>query len=481
MTLTKPKKAFLYCRISDSKNGTGTGVRDQEADLRRRAGELGWGVAGVVVENDTSAFKRRTVTLPNGERALRVVRPGWRSLLDDLASGRADGLIALDLDRAARDPRDLEDLIDVVEARRPRIPVESVTGSLKLASDSDITMARIMVAVANKSSRDTARRVTRARLRQAEAGAFGGGSRPFGFEADGVTPATCEADELRRAVDAVLAGAGLRSVVADLNARGVMAARGGRWTTQSLRGVLLAPRMAGLVQYQGSIIDGPTRAAIIDRDTWEAVGAVLNDPNRKTTPGPTPRWLGSGLFLCGHPEHAGEVVTLRSGTAGTKNYPVYRCSQAAHLVRTAGPLDEFVQAVIIERLSRPDAADLLAPASNVDAVVLAREANGLRARIAEAKDAWESGVLTLADMKVRTARMGDKLDAIEATLASAAGRSPLAGLAGNLDAATVWDGLDLGRRRAVLDVLLTVTVLPRDRRGRGFDPDSVRVTPRDAP
>jgi len=172
---------------------------------------------------------------------------------------------------------------------------------------------------------------------------------------------------------------------------------------------------------------------------------------------------------------------MRSGTAGAKAYPAYRCSRAAHLVRTARPLDDYVQAVVIERLSRQDAADLLAPASDVDGPALSREANGLRARIIEARDAWESGALTLADLKIRTARMQDKLGEIETTLASASGRSPLAGLAGNLDAATVWDGLDLGRCRAVLDILLTVTVLPRDGRGRGFDPDSVRVTPRDAP
>jgi hypothetical protein len=44
-------------------------------------------------------------------------------------------LLALDLDRIARDPRDLEDLIDVVESHTPHVPVESVTGSLRLANE----------------------------------------------------------------------------------------------------------------------------------------------------------------------------------------------------------------------------------------------------------------------------------------------------------------------------------------------------------
>jgi site-specific DNA recombinase len=69
-------------------------------------------------------------------------------------------LIPLDLDRAMRDPRDLEDLIDLIEQSSPRIPVESVSGSLRLANDADVTVAQVMCAVANKASRDTARRAS---------------------------------------------------------------------------------------------------------------------------------------------------------------------------------------------------------------------------------------------------------------------------------------------------------------------------------
>ena len=82
--------------------------------------ETGSGLRGV------SAFKRRRIPLPDGRTELRTVRPGFRRALAMLADGQADGLIALDLDRAMRDPRDLEDLIDLVEQSSPRIPVEPV-------------------------------------------------------------------------------------------------------------------------------------------------------------------------------------------------------------------------------------------------------------------------------------------------------------------------------------------------------------------
>ncbi|MBA2772736.1 MAG: recombinase family protein, partial [Nocardioidaceae bacterium] len=139
----KPVRAAILVRISDDRAGDAAGVGRQEKDARALADRLGWQVSEVIIENDVSAFKRRTVTLPDGSTALRVLRPGFRRLLELLTLGQVDGMIAYDLDRVARDPRDLEDLIDVVE--QTRAPVESVSGSLRLANDSDITMARVMV------------------------------------------------------------------------------------------------------------------------------------------------------------------------------------------------------------------------------------------------------------------------------------------------------------------------------------------------
>jgi site-specific DNA recombinase len=116
-----------------------------------------------------------------------------------LADGQADGLIALDLDRAMRDPRDLEDLIDLVRQSSPRIPVEPVSGSLRLANDADMTLAGVTCAVANKASRDTACRVTAARRHRAEAGQHSAREpRPLGFERGGVTINPAEAAEIVR-------------------------------------------------------------------------------------------------------------------------------------------------------------------------------------------------------------------------------------------------------------------------------------------
>ena len=163
-----PRNAIILARLSDLRDDDERGADGQVSDGHDYARRIGWAIGPrlthVIIENNeagsglrgVSAFKRRRIALPDGRAELRTVRPGFRRALAMLADGRADGLIALDLDRAMRDPRDLEDLIDLVEQSSPRIPVESVSGSLRLANDADITLARVMCAVANKASRDTA-------------------------------------------------------------------------------------------------------------------------------------------------------------------------------------------------------------------------------------------------------------------------------------------------------------------------------------
>jgi hypothetical protein len=143
------------------------------------------------------------------------------------------------------------------------------------------------------------------------------------------------------------------------------------------------------------------------------------------------------------------------------------CAQAA--------LDDYVEAEVVRRLSRPDAADLLIPSVEVDMAGLAQEANGLRARLVNLGDLVESGDMTPGDYRPRKARLTEQLASIEAEMSAAAGTSPLAGIAGQPDAGEVWKQLDLANRKAVIDCLMEVTVLPAVKRGKGFDSDRVLI------
>jgi site-specific DNA recombinase len=166
-------------------------------------------------------------------------------------------------------------------------------------------------------------------------------------------------------------------------------------------------------------------------------------------------------------------------TAG-RGIPCYRCpgkvGTTGHVVRVAGPLDAYIEAVIVARLSRPDAIDLLAPAApEVDLPGLRAAANAARARLTEIAEMLGDGELTRAEAQIARTRATARLERTEAEIATATRPSPLAGLVDAPDPAMVWAGLDIGRRRAVLAELLTVTVLPAGRPGPRFDPDTVNI------
>ena len=487
-----PQQAILLARISDARGDDTHGVDGQVDGGHAHAARLGWGIGPasthVIVENDTSAFKRRKITLPDGRKELRTVRPGFRRALAMLATGEADGLIAIDLDRACRDPRDLEDLIDIVESHRPRIPVESVTGSLRLANDSDVTTARIMVAVANKASRDTGRRVSNARKLQAATGRYGGGRRSFGFEPDGVTIRPSEAAEITRASEAILTGVSLRQVLLDVRGRGIPTVTGARWSSATLRDILLRPRNAGLMVYRDSGYHGPPYSddeiigrapwpPIIPESTWRAVAAILTDPARTQTPGNTPRWLGSLIYRCGICDDGATCRVHAVRALGGQ----YRCEQG-HLSRSAPRADEYVTEVITNWLAKPEAARVLqVPVDEPDLPALRREAASLRELLDEQARLHARRIIDTRQLEAGSGELRGKLNGIEGRLAAYARRDPLDGIAGNPDAAQVWEGLGLGRQRAALTALVAVTLHParpgRQRGGGYFDHGSVRFGP----
>ncbi|MFG1878875.1 recombinase family protein [Sphaerisporangium sp. NPDC049003] len=475
------KRAAILARISDADDGETAGVDDQVRDMRAWVARRGWSLeeAHVLVENDTSAFKRRKIKLPNGQTDFRTVRPKFRRALELLATRQADVLVVLDLDRLARQPRDLEDLIDLVETSRFAVTCESLTGSCQLTSDAGITMARIMCAVANKSSKDTARRVSRARLRQAEAGQFGGGPRPYGFEADGITPRPAEVAEIAKMGDVVLLpnfgkrnGPSLKGIARDLRARGVLTATGGEFASTTVRDVLLRPRNAALMVHKpGEGRKHYTPADVVGRAPWEpiiseeafwAITAKLCDPSRLTNSGPASKWLGSGVYRCPCAE-----VTRVHGAGDKANRPVYRCYGSGgkgHATCPQAELDEYVEAVAIAILAR-DAADLIAkPTTGVDAPALRAELIAVRQRKANLVEDYAEGLIPeRAEYLAGVKKAQAKIEKIQRALDDVAESSPLAPFAGiesEEAARTVWKGLGVTHQREVINAIMTVTLKP---------------------
>ncbi|MCW2899511.1 MAG: hypothetical protein JWO67_1776 [Streptosporangiaceae bacterium] len=463
------------------------GIGRQEEDGRAHAKRLGWTITKVIPEDDTSAFKRRKIALPDGTTGLRTVRPGFRAALDLLASGECDGLIADDLDRVARDPRDLEDLIDVVESRHPRIPVESVTGSLRLANDADITMARIMCAVANKSSRDTSRRVSRKHEELAAEGKPGGGGfRGYGYDRRNLEVVPEEAEIVREIAARVLGtwhdwtpeqraayethGESLNSVADDLQAREVPTVTGAAWNALSVRSVVTKPRIAGLRAHRGEIAGTAVWPAILDVETWEQVCVRLSERGRHIDI-TLKRWLTDVL----HCSQCGHGLTGKHGNAGEQYWCARNRGGCGKISIKAVPAEEEVERQMLDLLSLPDMLGRLRSIATHEATDAARtELAEDEAQLKQLAGMWARKEISFAEYGEARRIIERRVKESRALLTSAAPRVLRKLLAG--DVREGWARLTPADKR---EVVLTVTagyevvpfIVGKPRR---FDPDRLR-------
>ena len=230
----------MYARISNNSEGKGLGVARQEQDARTIAGLRGRNVAQVYVDNDVSAFNTK------------VYRYEFERMLDDLASGVVDGCVVYDLDRFARQPADLEHAIRIFDDRTG-MAFATVQGDIDLSSPDGRTMARVMVAFANKSSMDTSRRAKRKHLELAQQGALVGTGRVFGYEDDRVTLKEDEADLIRQAAADIISGIALHAIARRWNELGVKTPYGNIWRQAPLRAMMVNPRLAGYRMHRKAI------------------------------------------------------------------------------------------------------------------------------------------------------------------------------------------------------------------------------------
>ncbi len=458
------RSAVIYCRISQDREGGGLGVERQREDCVALAERLGWQVVGIETDNDVSAYSGR-------------VRPGYRAVVTALESGRADAVIAWHTDRLHRSNRELIDYIDM--SMRLGFVTQTVkAGQIDLATATGRATAITLGAWARRESEDKSERIKSKHQQSAKLGTWRGGTRPFGYNADGVTLHPVESVMVRDAYRAIGDGETLASIMRKWNESGTLTATGKLWHYATLRQILLRERNYGASVYLGEVVKVDAWEAIVDESTWRSVRAIVSDPKRRLSTSNVGKWLLSGLARCGKCEAVGRVSVLRSGTSqmrGTR-YSIYKCETGMHLARRADLSDEYVAGVIVARLQRPDARGLLTSAQGVDRPGLEREARGLRAQIEEAVRLWSEGVLTAGQLRTTSERLRQRLGSVEATMVDTSTSVALAQMVGADDVPAAWESLVWKARREVLDALMTVTVLPVPLgTPRRFSPEFIRI------
>jgi site-specific DNA recombinase len=336
-------KTAIYLRQSIDRDQTKLAVDRQREDLLKLCAARGWGDPVEYCDNNVSANTGRRIA--------------YQELCDDIRGGVIDRVAVWDLDRLHRQPAELEAFITLADQHH--VELASVGGDADLSTASGRLFARMKGTVARYETEHKSARQLAANQQRAKSGKTWH-QRMFGY--DGTEVVEHEADAIRRACTAVLNGASIGSIATQWNAEGLPTTRNGTWSRTMVKRVLIRPHNAGLQTYHGEVLEDVETpwSAIIERDVWEAVCAVLTDPKRYTGAVPGRKHLLRGLVLCGKCGHP-----MRSGLDDRKHgrEASYVCAQdgCRHVSRNLAKTDKFVIGHITRRLADPDAVVTLAP------------------------------------------------------------------------------------------------------------------------
>ncbi|MER6533034.1 recombinase family protein [Streptomyces sp900105755] len=500
----KPKKAAIYCRLSYAPDGSVEKVERQEADCRELASRLGWAVSErhVFVDNSRSAWQRKRK------------RPAWDRMLAAVEDDECDGIVVYHGDRMIRQPWDLEKLISIAEGKRLRI--SSPSGTRDLSNADDRFILRIEAAQACRASDDTSRRVARGVKARVGKGLPGtaGGRRPYGWGVqtgtrlrvdrstgeprtvpviDTTLPVAAEIKFIQQGIERQLAGMGQAAVVRWLNESGSLTTEGNPWTTKSWRNVLLAPRVAGLIEHDGQLFKAAWDGAV-SVEVWEAIKATYAasaaaQPYRGRE---RVRLLtgigecfqchrGPQAAACKGAECRGPHHTVRSKPTGGRNRKdsrIYFCPHCKGIGRNLPLLDAYVEGRTLRLLSSDKfTQELRKVTAAADGTELLTEITALEQR----RDKVRADLENLADHPdvdptlalLAAASFDRKINELRAQMAVPAQLRRLTKVAGI--SREEWAALPVDVRAAVVRDLFRVVILPTTLRGPGFDPSSVRL------
>lgn len=481
---------MLYDRISDDHAGDGHGVLNQRGDLQRRAAARGWTVVAEESDNDIGVTRSIADAFGNGKH-----RPGWARVLRMVDAREVDVVFCWRWDRALREPIDLERLIPRFDAAGVRFA--EADGIIDLGTDSGRLAARILVAVAKAEQERKSARQKLANRGAAERGERRkGGNRQFGWTADKLSHVPEEAEAIRAACRRLVGGGPevtLSRVVAEWNEKAHAGVPGYRppnapfgplprrpWSFSAVRGILLHPANAGLSAYHGEVIARGKWEAIVPEETQKAVRAKLGSGPRATPEGTERRagrtLLGS-LALC----PCGAVVY---GARDSRGNAIYRCGAVLngdarpgvqHVKRRAADADDYVSRVVVARLSREDAWELIPVPDEVNVTALREEAAAIRRNLEEMAADRAAGLIDRAEQLAGSARGKKRLAEISAAIEDATCEDVLAPLVRADDVEAAWQALDLAGKRAVIDALMTVTLHSPGRGVKTFRPETVAI------
>lgn len=411
----------LYLRISSDPRKDELGIDRQRELCQDVATRRGWLDITTYVDNDISATKGRH-------------RPGYVSLMAAVDRGEIARVVCYHLSRIWRHRRERADGIE--RMRRAKVTIACARGpELDLSTAYGRAIAEVAGAFDTLESEAKSEREIDEHTQHAQRGLPPRTRRLYGYTADGMATVESEARRVKDWFNALLAGATVTSLARDA---GITPA-GMRWRLKS-------PTYAGLRVRAGVEYPG-VWPAIVEPDIWRAAVSLLD--SRLIGPRNAQRLLSS-LASC---KRCATTVIASGYNRGGQHVPVYKCQGCGRSWRRLYA-DTYIDALVRERLGRPDARAMLATPGRERAELLG-EATKLRAGLRVLAGAAFAGIEGVAE-QATAARA--RLRRVEAQLAGTGG-DPLAQVFDTADPVAAYVALDdTPRRQAIIRRLMTVTL-----------------------
>ncbi|MDL9944221.1 recombinase family protein [Gordonia sp. ABSL11-1] len=441
-------RAIIYCRVSSDPNQRGKSVDEQERECRALADRSGWTVGEVLIDNDRGASRYSHKTRPAYQRLQQILSPG-------------DVLVTWEASRAQRDLKAYVELRDLCAERGVMWSYSGRTYDLARGDDRFTTGLDALLA--EKEVEQSRERV----LRSVRANAAAGrphGKLPYGYKIirdpdTGIpvdrVPNPETAPIVQEAARRVLAGDAIYAVCADLNERGIPGPRPKRdgskapWIPVTMRKILESPTYAALRVHKGEVVGDATWEPIISREDHQRLVALFADPSRLTHRGAEPKWLLTGVAVCG--ECGGAIRRQKN-----RGFDAYLCKDAFHVSRNVVPVDEYVTEAVIRRLESQALLGDLADA-NTELRAAMDHARGLQQRLDSFTDSAADGELSAAALARIEAKLRPQIAAAEARVRSFMPSPQVADIAGP-GARERWLELTIKDRRELLAQIVVVHI-----------------------
>ncbi|WP_324753999.1 recombinase family protein [Roseovarius sp. Pro17] len=207
-------------------------------------------------------------------------RPGLRRLLAEVEDGLVDVVVVYKIDRLSRSLMDFSKLVEVFD--RNDVTFVSVTQSFNTTTSMGRLTLNILLSFAQFEREVTAERIRDKFAASRKKGIFMGGNLPFGYDVKDrklvIIPS--QAEIVRSVFDRFVEIGSGTELARELDAKGVTTSRGNRIDKKFIYRLLNNRVYIGEAVHKGTSYPGE-HDAIVDRDVWNKVHAILTESPRK--------------------------------------------------------------------------------------------------------------------------------------------------------------------------------------------------------